>query len=722
MSATTCATPIAKGKVKAEEIGPTTWTASWIWTEGDPAPVNFYLATRRDFKVKKGDLRKERRLHIAADSRYRLFVNGEWIGDGPARSFYMNQQYDTYDLTGCLKAGDNTIAVLATHYGESTFHYNESGQAGLLVQLERRDRSAWTPEIVTDASWMVRRHEGYIWPTPRIDCQQSNLEIFDARNFSADWTLPKGAAPDFTPAKVVGPVGSGPWTNMVPRSIPFLTRTPIVPVRPFRVGLAQPANLHFGFNGRPYMMPGYLMQNQKPMPGFAATWIVSEEEQEAEFFTLNFRYEMPVINGVEAKKGEKTRLNKGENLCLIPFKAGGTHEFVRSYPAFTEKPVTFKGVFNDETIWTIFGPIEGWDELHDKALGFGTLADLEPYRDKAQVVRQEDIYTAGSPWMETTVARPVKGEAKIENLEGLFDDSASTTVIHPSKKGDIEIFLDFGKEYIGYFELDVDAPAGTKIDFNGIEEIEDGKRIHYTEGAEIGMRYICRDGRQNYTSYMRRGYRYLKILFRDMTGPVRVRSIKTLFSVYPSIERGAFDCSDSLLTRIWEVGRHTLRCCSEDTFTDCPTYEQTFWVGDARNEALINFAAYGDGPLARRCAELPAESLFRSPITESQVPSGWDNILTAWSLLWIQAVEEYWLYSGEMDYLKGIYPSVRTSLKNIRTQFTDERGLFSIAEWNMFDWGRSGRPGQSGDAQSNVPCRELSAGGQPGQDTGRSGR
>ena len=662
------------------------WTAQWIWGPGAPSPRNFYLAARREFAVQPGEPRAERRLHISADSRYRLMLNGEWLGDGPTRSFYQNQAFDTYDVTGLVRPGKNLIAVLVSHFGEGTFHYNPSGQAGLLVQLERAAGKAWVPELVSDGAWRVRHHEGYARPTARICCQMPFVEIFDARALDASWTQPGASAAGFTPARVIGPVGSVPWTHLVPRQVPFLTRTPVSAVRFFHTGLTRPANAYYGFTARPYLLPGYFMQNGRPLAGFAATRLISPIAQDFAVFALSDRFEPWVINGRQAASGETVRLQAGENLVLIPFKPGNHHEFDRSYPAFVEKPLQLKGVFNEQSAWTIFGPLENWAELHGEILKITSVAALEPYRSKAQVVREEDIFVAGSPWCETVVSRPVEGPARIDNPEAIFGDTAEVTVIHPSPKGDVELFLDFGREQVGYLELDLDAPAGTIIDFNCLEEVEEDRRIHYSYGNENALRYITREGRQQYTSFLRRGYRYVKVVLRAMSGPVRLRALRTLSSVYPSLDRGAFDCSDALLTRIWEVGRHTLRCCSEDTFTDCPTYEQTFWVGDARNEALINYACFGDLPLTRRCAELPAESLFRAPITESQVPSAWDNLLPAWSFLWIQAVEEFWQFSGDRTFLKNIYPAVRTSLSNCRKQLTDARGLFTIEAWNFFDW------------------------------------
>jgi len=669
------------------------WKAQWIWTDGPASPRNFYLCARKDFELP--DTTGELRLHIAADSRYRLYVNGEWVGDGPARSFYWAQQYDTYNTAGLLNKGRNTIAVLVSHYGEGTFQYNPSGQAGLLVQLERRSGDAWQPVLVTDETWQVRPHEGYLRPTMRISCQMPFEEIVDARRLPIDWMSPQGQLPDARPAKVIGPVGSGPWKTLVGRSVPFLTREPVLPVRVWKTGLVRLPDLHTGFTTRPYLLAGYFMQSHQELKGFAATIIDSPVEQTITFPQTAGHAERPVVNGVVAENNKPVPLHKGQNLVIIPIRPGGHHEYDRSYCAFFDRDpaVTLKGPFNGETAWTIFGPFDNYGEIHKKIAGAKSFADLEPYKAKAQPVRLEDILTNGSGWDESTAARSVAGEPRIDNLDGLFSSESAVTTIHPvaqtADRGSSpapEIWLDFGREVVGQIELDVDAPAGAVLTFNFVEEIEDGKRIHYTSGNYGGFRYITAEGRQRFTSFLRRGYRYMKLIVTDATSPVHVRSLRTIFATHPAAETGAFACSDPLLTRIWHVGRHTLRCCSEDTYTDCPAYEQTYWVGDGRNEAMVDYAAYGNAALARRCAELPAVSLQRQLLTESQVPSAWDNLLTAWSLLWVQMTEEYYWYSGDRAYLAGIYPPVARMLRNIREHYTDERGLLSIAAWNLFDW------------------------------------
>ena len=260
------------------------------------------------------------------------------------------------------------------------------------------------------------------------------------------------------------------------------------------------------------------------------------------------------------------------------------------------------------------------------------------------------------------------------------------TEVYPEPRGAVTFYLDFGRELVGWLEVDLDAPAGTVVDFNCFEEIVEGERIQLTNGNKAAWRVITREGRQRHVSFLRRGVRYIKVMIRGHVAPVRLRAVRVIHSVYPSPRRGAFACSDYLLNRIWEVSRQTLECCSEDTYTDCPAFEQTYWVGDARNEALINHAAYGDLALNRRCVDLAAQSLERSPLVECVGAAGMIALLPAWSFLWVQMAEELWQFSGDKAWLEQIYPKVRDMLRTCREKYTDERGLFTIEAWNLLDW------------------------------------
>ncbi len=274
----------------------------------------------------------------------------------------------------------------------------------------------------------------------------------------------------------------------------------------------------------------------------------------------------------------------------------------------------------------------------------------------------------------------------IHQPEALLSQSQEWTTIHPAADGrDVRILLDFGREVLGYHRFEIDAPAGTILDFHNFEFIQPDGRINLAEGMNNSFRYVCRGGRQRYQSFVRRGFQYSWLTLRQMTGPVRIRFVDVLFNSYPQARQGSFSSSDELLNRIWEVGLHSVRCCSEDTYTDCPTYEQTHWVGDARNEALIDWIGNGDGRLWHHCLLQAARSLERSPLVESHVPSSWQNILPAWSFLWMRSVREYALFTGDTPRVRHLLGWIKKNVEGIAAHL-DENGLFNIHAWNLFDW------------------------------------
>ena len=84
--------------------------ANWIWRkQGSYRPRNQTVIARRRFSLKSVALAS---IKITADCRYRLLINGEWVNDGPARSWPEHYQYDEIDVTSYLTRGPNLIEVV----------------------------------------------------------------------------------------------------------------------------------------------------------------------------------------------------------------------------------------------------------------------------------------------------------------------------------------------------------------------------------------------------------------------------------------------------------------------------------------------------------------------------------------------------------------------------------------------------------------------------------
>lgn len=670
------------------------WNGKWIWMEGESSAQNFWLCARKIFHLSEEVA--EAKLHITADSRYIVWVNGLRLGRGPIRSWPFSYHYDTYDLKGILHQGENVIAVLATHYGVGTFQYINC-PGGLIAQMDFVDANK--SSIVTDKSWRISEHPAYSRRTPRIACQQAWAEHFDARLEPVGWMEANFDDSDWQQAMEIGPAGCAPWTELVPRPIPFLTEEPMYPVSVLNSRLVEAPKQVWAINLRPNLLPGDFDANPRPLCGFVAT--TAQVDQETQI-TIKYQGAWVNVNGKLRVNGEDIatvphhfsrwaggstvtfELKPGQNLLMWDV-TGNYHEWSMNFPVEADVTIELVAPVVENARFATFGPFESNNNADFAAIwNAKNTDDLENFAGYANPVKMTDEYSA-HVFALTAWAKEVPGQIKIDDKDALCIANDNITTIYPSQDGsDIELILDFGKMGIGFLEFDLDAPEGVILDWLGFESIQDGE-LDYTWGMSNVMRYVTRSGPQKFHSVIRKGGRYFILTIRSLSAPMKIKWIRSLLNTYPVVHRGEFICNDHLLNQIWKIGRYTTRLCSEDTYVDCPTYEQTYWVGDSRNEGAVNYAAFGEYALSRHCLILAAQSLNRSPVVESQVPSAWEDILTAWSLLWALACEEYYQTTDDMEFLEEIYPYMAKQSRSFEEMLNSD-GLLEIEAWNMLDW------------------------------------
>src|SRR3989304_2273315 len=93
------------------------WKACWIWHKGDPFTPNTYVYLRRGFFLDAAPSKAVCR--VSADTHYKLYLNGQYLGNGPVLTEPRWQSYDAYDITDRLRVGENVIAAIAYHYGNA---------------------------------------------------------------------------------------------------------------------------------------------------------------------------------------------------------------------------------------------------------------------------------------------------------------------------------------------------------------------------------------------------------------------------------------------------------------------------------------------------------------------------------------------------------------------------------------------------------------------------
>lgn len=661
--------------------------AKWIWIEGEAAPLNYYLAARRRFSL--DETPDAAMLHISADSRYVLFVNGEYVGRGPNRCWPFNQQYDSHDVARLLHEGENVIALLVHHIGISTYQYMP-GRGGLIARLETDGATL----VASDEGWKVAPHPGWRRDVPRAAMQMGWSEAFDAREDIRGWTAAEFDDAQWSAALEVGPVGTEPWVAMSPREIPFLTEDPVYPARVVSAETVRPPQHTVEVLFHSHLPEGELADR---VVAIVATVIVAPEDCSATLMSYgrlgirNASINGKSLGAVGRDEQAQIELRKGRNLLVIDSGTTRTYAMI-DFALDADAELELAGPLPGETSFavSVFDPCaveqpealvaaalacESPEQLAKAELGFECLAP--------------DSGAIRHSGMATQFARVVEGTPQVDNPQALCAANAEVSTLHPNSAGDSRLLIDFGQEVNGLLEFEIDAPEGAVLEFYGFEAFIDGQP-QWTR-IDAGLVYVTREGNQRFQSFHRRGLRYLMLTVRELAAPLRIREVRMLFHTMPTAARGGFLCSDDQLNRIRELCMHTTRCCMEDTFVDCPLYEQALWVGDARNEALIVYAALGSYEFTKRNWRLAAESMFRSPVPESRVPSGDPGVLTAWAELWVLACEEQYLYDADLDFQRDIYPSVAEALRNFLDMRNDD-GLLEISAWNMIDWAEMDTP------------------------------
>lgn len=169
-------------------------------------------------------------VHVSADNRYILYVNGKLIGRGPARGDLYNWSFGSYDIAPSLHSGQNVIAAMVWNMGIYAPVAQVSNRTGFLLQGDTKAEQIAN----TNRSWKVLHDTAY---RPCAINMGAILHSYtavgvgddvQAKAFPWGWQQPDYRDDGWAHAEElhtpVVPVGYGTdnlW-NLVPRSIPMM--------------------------------------------------------------------------------------------------------------------------------------------------------------------------------------------------------------------------------------------------------------------------------------------------------------------------------------------------------------------------------------------------------------------------------------------------------------------------------------------------------------------
>jgi len=133
------------------------WEAQWI-THPTASVLDYgVFLFRNEFRLDQAP--ESLVVHLSADNRYKLWVNGKIVTTGPAKGSFLNWRYETLDLGPLLVEGDNVIAVEVFNLGEERPAAMFSRQTAFIFQSDKSLMG--DAKLNTPGSWRVIENKAF---------------------------------------------------------------------------------------------------------------------------------------------------------------------------------------------------------------------------------------------------------------------------------------------------------------------------------------------------------------------------------------------------------------------------------------------------------------------------------------------------------------------------------------------------------------------------------
>ncbi len=281
-------------------------------------------------------------------------------------------------------------------------------------------------------------------------------------------------------------------------------------------------------------------------------------------------------------------------------------------------------------------------------------------------------------------------EATIENTDALLTNNsgqadlagANLCVLSGNNIANPAILIDFGKELHGGIEIITGAfdkghqmkirlTLGESIS-EALSKVENSTATndHAMRDFEVTLPWL---GKINIGNS---GFRYAKIELLDKDVTLNLKEVRAISVMRDIPYLGSFKCNDDRLNRIWETGAYTVHLNMQEFLWDGIKRDRLVWVGDMHPEVMTILSVFGYNEV------VPKSLDFIQNIT--QLPS-WMNGISSYSMWWIILQYQWYMNTGDLNYLESHKTDVYELLEQLSTKI-DDNGKEFLDGFRFLDW------------------------------------
>lgn len=287
--------------------------------------------------------------------------------------------------------------------------------------------------------------------------------------------------------------------------------------------------------------------------------------------------------------------------------------------------------------------------------------------DENGVAHGSGIYLVPSFWnFDTPEQRPSLFQLAREEWK-----AQSVKVIGPKSR-----LIDFGRETMGYVLLRGIHGRGEISIYYGESEAEALDRDYCETLDRLMLDELTTDD-GSFVLTESKAFRYVLI---DVSTGLYIDEVAMQYEYLPQdISRsGSFRCSDDELNRIWQVGAYTMDLTTREFMMDGIKRDRWTWSGDAIQSYLMNYYLRFDSDTVKRTIR---QLRGKDPV------SSHINTILDYTFYWFKSVYDYYLYTGDRDFVSEMYPRMLTLMDYCLGRLAD--GIWAIGQpddWIFIDW------------------------------------
>ena len=316
---------------------------------------------------------------------------------------------------------------------------------------------------------------------------------------------------------------------------------------------------------------------------------------------------------------------------------------------------------------TLLPPV--WQGSADVQYSSRTIAYLPPTR----IVWQE---TTGSSSIEGIDKLLLPGNGQAELVGG------KECVIRKRPDGKVSFLLDFGRELQGGIQI-VTGQSSRK---------EAKVRIRFGESVSEAMCDITPENGATNDHAIRdfhftlpwlgvaeignSGFRFVRIDVEEPEIDLLLKEVRATFGYRDIPYLGSFKSDNDRLNDIWMTGAYTVHLNMQEYIWDGVKRDRLVWIGDLHPELMTVNTVFGYNEVIPKSLDLIRDT--------TPVPN-WMNGISSYSIWWLLIHKDWYLYQGNLDYLKEQKEYMTTLFNHLITKI-DDQGKEMLDGTRFLDW------------------------------------